>query len=272
MEDAIRAAAEQMRFAPGGTQEPERFAPGDPLGTFGFSYGQEVILHGLGDADLNGQRAIVLPKSHSTSASAAWDRGRVPVVFRPGGGVAESVMFVGVNTLPGDRILSVKPGNIGVYGVKNASGDAYKLGEELYWECAKGTMMNPGDACLIDVVQDLIKRGADVQWEHPTNGATILNNACMSDNKNAIQLLLEAGADPNAPTDSGGSIFFCLNKSGSPAKIKLLLEHGAKPNVPMAMSPMTCLQMARKMSKSSDSVKKKEMLECVALMEAAIEA
>ena len=269
-DNELRKAADRIAVERGAGVEPD---PG-MLGTYGFAYGQEVLIHGLKDAELNGQRAVVLPKSHSASASEAWDRGRVPVLFRPGGGVATSVMFVGVQTLPGDRVLSIKPGNLGSYGVTNAPGDAYKLGEELYWECAKGTSLNADDAPVVGVVRDLIERGADVQWEHPTNGATVLNNACMGPCVEAIRVLLQAGANPNAPLDSGGSIFYCLSNSGAPAKVKLLLDHGARPDVLMAWVPMTCLQMARNMSTSSksDSAKKKEMLECIALMEAAIAA
>ena len=82
----------------------------------------------------------------------------VQLHLRPSGGVTTSQMFVGVQTLPGDRILSVKPGNLGVYGVQNAPGDAYKLGEELYWECAKGTALQADGACVVDVVRDLAVR------------------------------------------------------------------------------------------------------------------
>lgn len=269
-EEALREAADGVTIELGETQAPD---PGF-LGTFGFSYGQEVLLHGLSDATLNGRRAIVLPKAHGDTASAAWDKGRVPVAYRPSGGVATSVMFSGVQTLLGDRILSIKPANLGRYGLKNVPGAPYQLGEELYWECAKGTVLNADDECSASVVRELIGRGADVQWEHPTNGATVLNNACMGLDTEVVRLLLEAGADPNAPEDSGGSIFYCLNRPGAPAKIKLLLDHGAKPNEPMQMSPLTCLTMARNMSRSnkSSASTKAEMIEVVAILEASMVA
>jgi len=271
-----RYAANKCVLEPGETHDPSS----GMLGTFGFGYGQTVLIHGLSDLELNGQRAVVLPKAHSDKAREAWEKGRVPVCYRPGGGVATIQIFVGVQALPGDRVLSIKPSNLGTFGLKNVPGMPFKLGEELYWECAKGTSMQADDAPVPAYVSELIKRGADVSWEHPTNGATVLNNACNGYSIEVIKLLLAAGADPDEPADGGGSIFHCLAAHHQDAQtkikiMKLLLEHGASAksfNTTMQTSAVTCLEMARQMSTKSrrTAAQKSEMLECVALMEAAM--
>lgn len=245
------------------------------LGNFDFAYGQEVVMHSLSSDDLNGQHGIVLPKSHSAKASEAWDKGRVPVLYRPSGGVATSTQFVGVHALPGDRVLSVKPANLGRYGLKNKpGGEPYKLGERLYWECSKGGAFDPASTCDISVVQDLIKRGADVHWEHPTNGADVLHHAAGQPNVDVIKLLLEEGADPNA---AGGALMGALHSTAgnSPAAVKLLLQYGAKTvtDEPMMMGLNgSLIGYARNHVKAIKSAtKKKELLECIALMEKAEE-
>ena len=198
-----------------------------------FAYGQIVCIGGLAETALNGQRAVTLPKSHSADARRSWEQGRVPILYRPSGGIAKVLQFRGVEQWAGDRVLSVRPENLGEYGLNNPLGVASELGEKLYWECSRGVFENSETANLTprtSEVRRLILRGACVNFEHQSNGGSVLNSACMGNNEDVVRLLLDAGADPDFPEDSGGSLFYTINPRSSHRNAELLLQYGANPN------------------------------------------
>lgn len=66
-------------------------------------------------------------------------------------------------------------------------------------------------------------------WRH---SCTALEAAACADHADAVQRLLEAGADPNAPTDSrrDESVLEAAAARGQLATVQALLDHGADPN------------------------------------------
>ena len=231
--DAIPGLADDVSA---GDAIPGRAASASTKSNEDFGYGQIVCIGGLAETALNGQRAVTLPKSHSADARRSWEQGRVPVLYRPSGGIAKVVQFRGVEQLDGDRLLSVRPENLGEYGLNNPLGVASSLGEQLYWECSRGVLENSETADLTprtSEVRRLILRGAYVNFEHQTNGASVLNSACMGNNSDVVRLLLDAGADPDFPEDSGGSLFYTIDPSSSHRNAELLLQYGANPNARM---------------------------------------
>lgn len=66
-----------------------------------------------------------------------------------------------------------------------------------------------------------------------TNGCTALKAAACADHVDAVQRLLEAGADPNAPVYYGcESVLEAAAARGQLASVQTLLDHGADPNGP----------------------------------------
>ena len=84
--------------------------------------------------------------------------------------------------------------------------------------------------CSKDVLEAIIKRGADVNATSKSNETALLN-ACWMGNENAISVLLNAGADPNiASADGYISLHGAIKKGCSKEVIEAIISHGADVN------------------------------------------
>lgn len=102
----------------------------------------------------------------------------------------------------------------------------YKKAEMLIWEISHSKTIN------IDLVNALIAMGADLSWEGEYGG-TPLYSAVSNSEKEIVQMLLEAGADPNQKSKDKFSplINACDKYRPNLEIIKLLFEYGADPNI-----------------------------------------
>jgi len=96
------------------------------------------------------------------------------------------------------------------------------------------------------LTQRLLAAGANVNGQWPDE-STALQSACHAPNIDTIKLLLDAGADINAPASprGGKTALQAAVRIGKVPIIKLLLQHGADCNAPAAKSyGATALQFA----------------------------
>ncbi|WP_194918866.1 ankyrin repeat domain-containing protein [Catenulispora rubra] len=61
---------------------------------------------------------------------------------------------------------------------------------------------------------------------------TLLEWALLQQSKRALTTLLDAGADPSQPGIGGDTVLHLAAKVDDPSYLRLLLEHGADPNAP----------------------------------------
>ena len=84
--------------------------------------------------------------------------------------------------------------------------------------------------CCTEVLQAIISHGVDVNATNKTN-ITALMRACEKGNKDAINVLLNAGADPNIADANG---YTCLNYAAygrcSESALQAIIDHGADVN------------------------------------------
>jgi hypothetical protein len=81
-----------------------------------------------------------------------------------------------------------------------------------------------------DAVQSLLDRGADVN-AHDADGDTALHGAAENGNVTIIELLLKKGANPNVKNKVGGTPLMWAAVYGQDAAAKLLLEQKADPSL-----------------------------------------
>jgi len=79
-----------------------------------------------------------------------------------------------------------------------------------------------------DMIRYLINRGADVNLEN--HGYSVLSTAAREGFINPIQLIIEAGGEIN-PTDVGATPLLAAILSNNPDAVELLLRSGADPNL-----------------------------------------
>ena len=85
--------------------------------------------------------------------------------------------------------------------------------------------------CSKKVFETLIKHGADVNATNKNN-RTALMIACNMGNVDAIDVILNAGGNPNIADDDGGScIQYAVDAGCSKTVLKTLINHGADVNV-----------------------------------------
>jgi hypothetical protein len=95
----------------------------------------------------------------------------------------------------------------------------------------------------VAVAQALIAHGADVEKPDSGDGSTPLCVACLNGHLEIVQMLLQAGADPNKAKTSGTTpLYFCAQGDHLPIA-KLLIKAGAEANKP-AFRGFTPLQVA----------------------------
>jgi ankyrin repeat protein len=92
-------------------------------------------------------------------------------------------------------------------------------------DCSAMTEALMATNALVEIVQALIDRGADVnQWHHVE--WTPLIQAVINDDLEIAKLLLDNGADPNME-DAGYTPIEIGIHHGRPAVVQMLREHGA---------------------------------------------
>jgi len=100
---------------------------------------------------------------------------------------------------------------------------AYTLNQDLIY----GTVHND-----INMVQDAIKRGADINYRSEVSGATALSMAAYHNNVDMVKLLLAHGANPNIGNliQKQNALMSAIN-SNNINILRLLLDKGANPNL-----------------------------------------
>jgi len=83
---------------------------------------------------------------------------------------------------------------------------------------------------LGDAVQRLLDAGADPDEVDPT-GETALHKAVREGHRDVVEVLLSKGADVNARNELGLSPLHWAALTGRTDLIELLLEHGAQPDI-----------------------------------------
>ena len=86
----------------------------------------------------------------------------------------------------------------------------------------------------VEAVELLLERGADVERpsEHPTiRGVRPLRTAAFVRDAAAARLLLEHGAEANAPHENGVRALHVAAANGDAALVQTLLEYGADPSL-----------------------------------------
>lgn len=96
----------------------------------------------------------------------------------------------------------------------------------------------------IEVAQLLIHAGASVSAANRV-GVTPMRLATINGNATMIEVLLEAGVDPNAPlTQHGDTALMMTARTGKPSAIQVLLDNGAEVNVQETWGGTTALMWA----------------------------
>jgi ankyrin repeat protein len=82
----------------------------------------------------------------------------------------------------------------------------------------------------VEIAQLLIRAGARPN-ARTRYGATPLTMASLNGNAGLIEMLLEAGADANTATAEGETVLMTAARTGIAPAVKVLLDHGANPNL-----------------------------------------
>ncbi|KAI1775924.1 ankyrin repeat and protein kinase domain-containing protein 1 [Hypoxylon cercidicola] len=93
------------------------------------------------------------------------------------------------------------------------------------------------------IVLKLLEQGADPGWRHPKDGQTALFIACLHGLTSAVDILLKAGADPQATGDGGWTALHAAAQSGHASVVALLVQAGAALNSQLT-NGMTSLHWA----------------------------
>jgi ankyrin repeat protein len=92
-------------------------------------------------------------------------------------------------------------------------------------------------------LREMVAKNADVRTAR-NDGSTALHWAIHWDDADTVDLLLKAGADPQAKTRLGMTPLFMAAESGSPVLVSRLLTAGADPNMPALSNGETPLMAA----------------------------
>ena len=99
--------------------------------------------------------------------------------------------------------------------------------------------------CSKEVLQTITTHGVDVNAANKNN-ITALMIACRKGNTDAIDVLLNAGGNPNIADDDGGScIQYAVDAGCSKTVLKTLINHGADVNVTNKNNTTALLQACK---------------------------
>jgi len=90
------------------------------------------------------------------------------------------------------------------------------------------------------VVEDLLRKGADVDSPGSRFGGTALHGATLREHTTIMKLLLEAGADPSEADFNQVAPLHTAARIGNAEVISLLLEYGAAKDAPDTLSQTPC--------------------------------
>ena len=84
----------------------------------------------------------------------------------------------------------------------------------------------------LSMLSKAIESGGDVNVKHVHGGKRItpIVEAALLNNQEMVEILLEAGADPNIPQDNGETALMNAAQNGNFSIVSMLLEAGANPN------------------------------------------
>jgi len=106
----------------------------------------------------------------------------------------------------------------------------------------KYTILNSGDP---EIVAELIKNGADVNWVRHTVGETVGDLFYLSEKRNIalLKVLINAGLDLNAKGRCGNTLLYNLSEYSDTEFIKLVLDSGADVNLgdTHGNTPISCV-------------------------------
>src|SRR5262249_15794466 len=92
-------------------------------------------------------------------------------------------------------------------------------------------LMTCARAGVADAVRALLARGADVNAKEPTQQQTALMWAAAERHQKVLQTLIEAKADPPAPTNSGLRGLHFGARAGDLESVRILLDGGVDVNI-----------------------------------------
>jgi len=98
----------------------------------------------------------------------------------------------------------------------------------------------------IDIITNIIVRGADINLQNKINREAPLHQACFRSNGEAMRILLEHGADVNLKNSIGETVLHYAVASGKISLVKLVLDYGADVNL-KSYNNETPIEQARKM-------------------------
>jgi len=90
-------------------------------------------------------------------------------------------------------------------------------------------LMNAADFGQVEVVRDLIEKGANVNWKKQA-GETALMKAAHGGHADVVRILIEKGADVNADDMSGETALLAAALYGHTDVVRMLIEKGADVN------------------------------------------
>nr|XP_027790708.1 2-5A-dependent ribonuclease [Marmota flaviventris] len=116
--------------------------------------------------------------------------------------------------------------------------DDHKTTQEEPMSCSRGTATVEDNCKLIkaihkedvDEIQQLLLRGADVNFQEEVGGWTPLHNAVQCGRKDIVELLLRHGADPHQRKRNGATAFIIAGIMGHVELLQLFLSKGADVN------------------------------------------
>ena len=100
-----------------------------------------------------------------------------------------------------------------------------KKGEMLFKEIEKRDKAN------LNLVNDLIALGANLDWQNNNYGSTALHRCVYNNHSRILRMLIDAGADVNIQNNNGWTALYTSVYKNHPELLRMLLDAGADVNV-----------------------------------------